>query len=276
MSSDSQSDRYVPAPLAGAVSTVRGVVVLGVDRNLTFLAASIAFYAVTSILPLILLALAIASFVGGDALVGRVTGMLSEQLSSAGQESLTRALTTTTGRGTASVVGVLGLAWSALKLFRGLDQAFDELYLDDGDTSLLEQTRNGFVVMSGIALAMGLVVAVSVALSVLSLEVPSANVLGSLLLIAVLGLAFLPIYYVLPPVDLSIREAFPGAAVAAIGWVLLQVVFRLYAAHASRYGAYGLIGAVLLFVTWLYFASIVVLIGGALNAVLGGARLETG
>ena len=274
MSSDIPFGRYVPAPLEGAVSTIRAVVALAADRNLTYLAAGIAFYALVSIIPLILLTVAGASFVGGEALADRVTELLSQQLSAAGQDSVTQTLTSTSGRGTASVVGFLGLAWSALKLFRGLDQAFDELYLDDMDTSLLGQVRNGFVVVAGIAIAIGLVVAVGVALSALRLELPFVNVLGSLLLTGVLGLAFLPIYYVLPPVDVSMREVLPGAAIAAGGWVILQIGFRIYAANATRYAAYGLIGAVLLFVTWLYFASIVVLLGGAVTAVLREDRLE--
>ncbi|MDH5021270.1 YihY/virulence factor BrkB family protein [Halobacterium rubrum] len=276
MDSDTPIGRYVPAPLEGAASTIRGVVALAVDRNLTYLAAGIAFYAFVSIIPLVLLTVSLASFAGGEALANRVTGILSQQLSSAGQDSVSQSLTTTAGRGTASVVGLLGLTWSGLKLFRGLDQAFDELYLDHGDTSLLGQVRNGLVVVVGIGLAVGLVVAVGVALSLLSLELPFANAVGSLLLTAVLGLAFLPIYYVLPPVDVSAREVLPGAVVAAGGWVILQIGFRVYAANASRYAAYGLIGAVLLFVTWLYFASIVVLLGGAINVVLREARRNVG
>ena len=276
MSIDTRIGRHVPARLQGTTATVRAVVALAMDRNLTYLAAGLAFYAFVSLIPLILLAVAVASFVGGEALAGRVTGMLSQQLSSAGQDGVTGALTKTAGRGAASVVGFLGLAWSALKLFRGLDYAFDELYPGEIESSLAEQLRNGFVVIAGIALAIGLVVAVSVALSFLPLEIPLINVFASLLLTAVLGLAFLPIYYVLPPVDVSIREVLPGAAVAAGGWVLLQIGFRLYAANASRFGAYGMIGAVLLFVTWLYFASIVVLLGGAVNAVLSEAGPGTG
>ncbi len=276
MSSDTGIGRYVPAPLERVGLTVRGVVALAADRNLTYLAAGIAFYTFVSVIPLILLTVAVASFVGGDALAGRVTGILGQQLSSAGQDSVTQALTQTAGRGAASAVGFLGLAWSALKLFRGLDQAFDELYLDDLRTSLLEQVRNGLVVVVGIGLAVGLVVAVGVVLSVLPLEFPFVDVLGSLLLSVLLGVAFLPVYYVLPPVDVSVREILPGAVVAAGGWMLLQVGFRLYAAHAARYAAYGMIGAVLLFVTWLYFASIVILLGGAVNAVRREARHETG
>lgn len=276
MSLDTQFDRYVPAPLAGTISTIHAAVVLAADRNLTYLAAGIAFYAFVSLIPLILLAVAVASFVGGEALVGQVTDIIGQQLSAAGQESVATSLTKTSGRGSATVVGFLGLTWSALKLFRGLDKAFDELYVDAKDTSLLRQVRDGLVVVVGIALAFGLVVAVGVALSFLPLDFPFANVAGSLLLMAVLGLAFLPIYYVLSPVDVSLREVLPGAAVAAGGWVLLQIGFRIYTTMAASYGAYGMIGGVLVFVTWLYFGSIVVLLGGAVNAALRGARLESG
>jgi len=141
------------------------------------------------------------------------------------------------------------------------------VYADEVDASLLEQVRDALVVVVGIALAIALVVAVGAALSILNLRIPYINVVGTLVLVVVLAVAFLPIYYVLPPVDVSVGEVLPGAAVAAIGWVLLQVGFRLYAANAGRYQAYGVIGAVLLFVTWLYFAAIVVLVGTAVNAV---------
>ncbi|MFC6824203.1 YihY/virulence factor BrkB family protein [Halopelagius fulvigenes] len=257
------------------MSTVRSVVDLAKDRNLTYLAAGIAYYAFVSIIPLMLLAVALASFFGGQALADRITSMLSQQISSAGTQIVTQTLTSTAGRGAASVVGFVALLWSALKLFRGLDQAFDEVYADEIDVSIVEQIIDALVVIVGIALAVALVVAVGIVLSILNLQIPFANVLGTVVLIIVLTLAFLPIYYVLPPVDVSVREVLPGTVIAAIGWVLLQIGFRIYAANAGRYAAYGVIGAVLLFVTWLYFASIVMLLGAAVNAVRRRAPTET-
>lgn len=255
-------------------STVRSLIALIRERNLTFLAAGIAYYAFVSIIPLMLLAVVVASFFGGEALADRITRMLSQQLSSSGQQVVTEALSNTAGRGTASVVGILVLTWSALKLFLGLDQAFDELYLDEVETSLFEQIKNGLIVVLGIALAVTLVVAVGLALSVLPVQIPYIYLITPLFLVIVLALAFLPMYYVLAPVEVSLREVLPGAVIAAVGWVLLQIGFRVYASNASQYAAYGLIGAVLLFVTWLYFASIVVLLGTAVNAVLRGRRTE--
>jgi len=62
--------------------------------------------------------------------------------------------------------------------------------------------------------------------------------------------------------------------VAAVGWVILQIGFQVYASNASQYAVYGLIGTVLLFVTWLYFASMFILLGVAVNAVRRRMRAE--
>ena len=260
--------------LQSAGSIVRSVVDLLQDRNLTYLAAGIAYYAFVSIIPLMLLAVAIASFVGGEAMADRVVDMLSQQLSPAGQDLIRGALANTAGRGAASVVGFLTLTWSSLRLFRGIDQAFDEVYTDTLETSLLEQLRNASVVVIGIGLAIALVVVSGIVLSALPIDVPFFNFFGTVILFIVLVATFLPIYYVLPPLEVTLREALPGAVFAAIGWVLLQIGFRIYAANAGQYAAYGVIGAALLFVTWLYFASIVVLVGAAINAVIRKTKLS--
>ena len=67
---------------------------------------------------------------------------------------------------------------------------------------------------------------------------------------------------------MTVGHALPGAVVAAVGWVLLQVGFYYYAGSASRYAAYGFLGAVLLFVTFLYLGAIVLLVGVVLNVAL--------
>jgi membrane protein len=271
MSGQSGSERAVRTGLRDVLSFVWAVGSLVHDRRLTYLAAGVAYYAFVSLIPLLLLAVAVASFVGGAALVDYVTAVFNRQLSASGQAGVSRLLTDTTGHGAASVVGVATLAWTGSRLFRALDIAFDEMYADDVRTSLLEQTRNALVVVAGIGFAVALAVVAGLVASVLPLATPLDGPLGTAVLVAVLALALLPVYYVLPPTDVSIREVLPGALVAAVGWVLLQAGFGVYATNAGRYGAYGIIGAVLLFVTWLYFASIIVLVGGAVNAVHGNA-----
>jgi len=244
------------------------VVALVQERNLSFLAASIAYYAFVSLIPLMLLALVVASAVGGEAFADRVVTFLGQYLSGSGQEVVTEALTNAEGRVGASVVSLVALIWSGLKLFRGLDIAFDEVYGSEQQPGLGEQVRNALVVVAAVGGAAALVVAVAVAYRTVDPAVPFVGVFGSLALVAVLAVAFLPLFYFLPPREISLREALPGTVVAAGGWVVLQIGFRVYAGYAATYEAYGYLGGVLLFVTWLYFASIVILLGAAVNVVI--------
>ncbi|MFC7188631.1 YihY/virulence factor BrkB family protein [Halocatena marina] len=97
--------------------------------------------------------------------------------------------------------------------------------------------------------------------------------IGTIAQLCGLTLTLLPLYYVLPGESISVREAFPGAAFTAIGWTALQTAFRIYAAYAGSYDAYGAIGGVLLLVTFLYFGALILLVGVVLNAALTG-RLD--
>lgn len=90
-----------------------------------------------------------------------------------------------------------------------------------------------------------------------------------LFLIAGLTLVFLPMYYFLPDIEIiSVRQALPGAFLAATGWSILHTLFGLYASNAAQYDAYGVVGAIMLLVTWLYLGGIVIILGALLNYVL--------
>ncbi|WP_049927371.1 YihY/virulence factor BrkB family protein [Halopiger goleimassiliensis] len=238
------------------------------DRELTFLAAGVAYYAFVSLLPLVLLALVVGSLVGGEALAERLVLLAGDFLPAAGEELLVTTLTTEAGRAEATVVALLVATWGGLKVFRGLSLAFDRVYDEAARDPLLEQLRDGITVVLAIATGLALMVGVGAVLGLVAHDLPFAGVLGWLALLVGLVIVFLPIYYVLPPVRVTIREILPGTLVAAVGWVLLQAGFQLYAANAGRYQAYGAVGAVLLFVTWLYFAGALVLVGAIVNVVL--------
>jgi YihY family inner membrane protein len=239
-------------------------------QQLSFLAAAIAYYAFVSVFPLVLVALAVSSAIGGEAFAAEVgafaSGLLSEQAASL----LESALTSGSGRGGATIVGLLFLLWSSLRVFRGLDIAFSRVYGVETPPSLREQVQDGLLVLAAIGVALASTVVITTLLQ--SRFAPLANVASSLLLLATLTAIFLPVYYVFPDSDVAFVEAVPGAVVAAGGWVLLSTGFSLYAANATAFQLYGVIGAVLLALTWFYVGSLIVLLGGALNAVLAGQR----
>ena len=74
---------------------------------------------------------------------------------------------------------------------------------------------------------------------------------GWLALVTGLLVVFLPLYYVMSPRSVSIREIFPGTLIAVSGWLFLQVLFQVYAVNAVQYQVYGFVDAVL-FMLWLY------------------------
>ncbi|ELZ18693.1 YihY/virulence factor BrkB family protein [Natrinema limicola] len=237
------------------------------DRDLTFLAAGFAYYAFVSLIPLVLLALVAGSILGGEQTAEQLITAAGDFLPAAGEELVTDALTTESGRAEATIVALVVAAWGALKVFRGLSLAFDKVYDEVAEDSMVDQIRDGLTVIVAGAGALVLMIGIGALLAIVADTIPFVGALGWLSLLIGLIFVFLPIYYVLPPIPVDLREVLPGAVFAAVGWTILQFGFQIYAANAAQYEAYGAVGVVLLFVTWLYFAGIIILVGAVLNVV---------
>ncbi|HWI40928.1 MAG TPA: YihY/virulence factor BrkB family protein [Verrucomicrobiae bacterium] len=76
-----------------------------------------------------------------------------------------------------------------------------------------------------------------------------------------------------PDLPYSSLVVLPGAALAVALWIPASLGFSWYAARFGEYEkTYGSIGAVIILLTWLYISSLVLLVGGELNAVLRELR----
>jgi membrane protein len=255
--------------VARGVALVRAVYAASRRIDVGFLAAAVAYYAFVSLVPLTLLSFAVASTLEADVLTRGASRVLGGLLAPEGEALLTQSLSAQTGRGGASVVGTLVLLWSGSRVLRGLDRAFSRVYGSDGVKPLPAQLRNATLVL-GVTLA---ALAGMAAVGALVALLPTASLLrgvGVVSLWLTLVVAFLPLYTVFPDSAVTPREALPGAAVAATLFVTLGSLFAAYTAVAGSFAVYGVIGAVLLVVTWLFFAANGVLYGAVLNAVLAG------
>lgn len=239
----------------------RDLVAIVREENIPFMAASISYYAIVSTVPLVALVLALLGVFGaGDVVLDIARGYLD----GGAERTFEAVLTATRGRSIAGVLGFLFVLWSALKVFRGLTVAFAQIYREDADLTLVDQLLRSLVVFGTLLVALALLAATSlVGFLQVRLVFPTlvSNAAAFLLLVVVL----LPLYYLLPPVPVTLTQALPGAVVTALGWVVLQVAFFYYVRSAGSYAAYGLLGAVLLFVTFLYLAAIVLLVGVVVN-----------
>jgi membrane protein len=252
--------------------TVRDVVSIAWDDNVAFMGASVAYYALASVVPLLAISLAVLSFFDAT---GILISALESSLSASGQEVLERALSGVRGRAIAGGVGLLFALWSGLKVFRGLSIAFNEVYDITSKRSFVDHIWRSLLVLGMLLGGVALLSATSVVLGYGALNVPYPRLVGNVVAFLALVLVFFPLYYVMPPVTVSVRHAVPGAVLAALGWVVLQVAFLYYAGAAGAYSAYGFLGGLLLFVTFVYIASIVVLVGAIVNVAVDAGPTRT-
>lgn len=240
------------------------------EKNVTFLAGSIAYTAFISLMPLLLfvvLALAVVDVGLEGRFLALVTNTVSPTIGAFIEQRFQREANGAAGQ---SLLGLIVLVWGALKLFRGLDTAFETIYEADAESSFLDSVRDGLVVMGSLIVAAVALVAVTAIFSVFARAVPYLGLLLPVVLAVGLVVALGPMYYVFPDTDVTAREVLPGVVVVAVGWALLQALFQVYVAVSTGGGAADLLTGVMLLLTWLYFGGVILLLGVVVNAVVGG------
>ncbi|MBC8060613.1 MAG: YihY/virulence factor BrkB family protein [Clostridiaceae bacterium] len=99
------------------------------------------------------------------------------------------------------------------------------------------------------------------------------NYFRYLLVIIIMIFIFSSIYHFIPCRKLSFKEVLPGGVFTSIGWIIFSEMFSYYVNNFSNYSMlYGSIGAVIILMTWLFLISILILIGGEINATLALCR----
>lgn len=259
--------------------TAKAVVEQVREDDVPFMAGSIAYQAFASLIPLLVLLFLAAALVGDQQLAERVVELTEGVLPDAAQDLVSNAITDDQGLGgtSASIIGFATLLWGSLKIFRGLDKAFSEIYETDAENSLVDQIRDGVIVLA--ALAVGIVGMVGAMAVFGAFGGPLSRVLSLAVLVVGLTAVFLPMYRFFPDADLDWVDALPGAVFAAVSWMALQYLFQLYIQFSSRGDSSGILGAVLLLLLWLYASGLVLLLAAVVNAVLlgeGGPSAKTG
>lgn len=242
------------------------------EREVTFMAASISYYSFVSLIPLLVLAVVVAIFVGGDPLKTDILAYAETNLP-AGFELIQSALDAETAQGGLGFVSLVLTVWGALKIFRGVDVAFSRIYGSEAG-GLLDQVRDGLVVLGSIGLGITGLGALTSVMAIV--QFPFIDLISPLVLLATLCVAFFPFYYILPDVDAPPQEALPGTIFAAVGWTILGVGFGIYAEVAASDGTGGAaaVGAILLLLTYFYFSGMLLLTGAVVNAVIGGRVVD--
>ena len=69
----------------------------------------------------------------------------------------------------------------------------------------------------------------------------------------------------------------PGSIVAAVVWMAVSVLFKVYVRHFSHFGLlYGSLGTLIILMFWFYLSGMAILVGGEINAILEERRHTQG
>ena len=261
--------------------------------NLTDWAAALTYYGVLSIFPALLVLVSVVGLIGSSA-----TQPLLDNLGSfapgAAKDivgNAIRGLEASKGAaGVLFIVGLLGALWSASGYIAAFMRASNAIWD-------VEEARP---IWWTLPLRIGITVVVVVLLAVSAIAVvltgPLAENAGGLLglggavvtawdiakwpvLLLIVSGIFALLYYPAPNVrQPGFRWLTPGGVLAVCVWIVASAAFAAYVANFGSYNkTYGSLGAVIIFLVWLWISNVALLLGAELNAELARSRaIETG
>lgn len=248
-----------------------------IEDNALSRGAAIAFYAITSVGPVLLIIVAVAGlFFGEAAAQGALMGKLSQAMGpqSAGflQMAIGKASDHQSGI-IATVIGFVSLVITASGVFGEMQTALNAIWRASPAGSTVTKlikarlTSLSLVVTLGFLLLVSLVIgaAVEAVGEALNRILPFADTLLRLLNFAVslalLAAIFAAIYKILPDTHLEWRDTIVGAFVTALLITIGKMAIGIYLGRLGIASAYGAAGSVLASLLWVYYSAQIFLFG---------------
>jgi membrane protein len=263
----------------------RGLVELANSNDLTH-AASIAYYALLSLFPFLLLVIS---------LLGSITASEDQRLAvltfvfryfPTRLDFVTSQLDAfRQTRVQVGVAGSLALIWSSLGVFGAITSAVNEAWGVEKQRSFLKHRMVSFLML----VAAGLVMIIGLLL-VTTIQVAEASWFGVMLLrfawlravqtwtfqyaatiILIFGVGL--VFYFIPNAKTRFRDVWVGAALTGLLWRLAFDGFSWYIARNSRLAfIQGSIAAVVVFLLWIYVSSVILMYGVEFTAAYARLR----
>lgn len=246
------------------------------------MAAALSYYTVFSLPPLLVLLLTILGAVldPGD-IQGTIEAQMRDAMGPAGADQVHTILANADRPGAGGLVptilSVVALLLGATGVFGQLQAALNKAWgvapdpEKGGIKAMLLKRVFGIGMVLGLAFILLVSLVVSATLSAfgeqlgrflpsgLSAPVLEAiNFAGSL---AVISLLFAAIFKVLPDAEIAWRDVAVGAVVTALLFVAGKFALGLYLGRSNPGEAFGAAGALALMLVWIYYSSMIVLLG---------------
>lgn len=248
-----------------------------INDNALSRGAAMAFYATTSLAPILLIVVAIAGMAFGNdaaqlALSAQLAGLMGPQSAELLQATVENASSRTAGT-FAGILGLVTLFVTASGVFGEMQLALNEIWkVKPSGTSISRLVRAraaslGLVAALGFLLLVSLVA--SAAISALGEIINAYLPFGTIVLSAINGvvsfaliaLLFAAIYKVLPDRALQWRDVGLGAVVTAFLFTIGKSLIGWYIGTSAIASSYGAAGALLVVLLWVFYSSEIFLLG---------------
>ncbi len=250
-------------------------------------AAAISYYAIFSLVPMLVFVAAVFGFVarGTEVQTRVITAILSQVPPSAGyRDDIQNVVSISAARvGLLTVLGFIGTIWTASNLFtvlrRALNLAFDipnaRPFIAGRLVDMLSILGVGLLVLLsiGATAALGIIRAVSSDIFHGWLVNLGWAVVFFLLPFVLSFGVFMIIYRVVPNRQIDRRDRTIGALLAALGFELVKIGFALYVANFSSYQqVYGAIGGIVAFLVFVHLESTIIIVSAEIAGELAKDR----
>ena len=237
------------------------------EERATQTAGSLAYTSLLSLVPLLTVALAIASaFPVFDQAVEALQNFLFANVlpDAPGLDALIEQIDSfTRNAGRLTAIGIIGFMVTSVMLMLTIDNALNRIFRVQRRRSLLQ---NVFVYWAILTLA-PVLIGVSLSMTTFALAASVGSVYLVPFFFTCLALSLL--YGVIPARRVELRHAILGGIAAGIGFEVAKRLFALYLQQVPTYTLiYGAFATIPIFFVWLYVSWVVVLAGAVFTAML--------
>jgi membrane protein len=263
--------------ITDAWSLVRESVLAFLNDNALSHGAAMAFYAATSLAPILLIVVAIAGLAFGHdaaqvALSAQISGLMGSESADLLQVALKGASNKSAGA-LATIIGVVTLLVTASGVFGEIQLSLNAIWKVEPKGSSLSRLVRARAASLGLVAALGLLLLISLAAStaisalgdMLNAYLPFGetilSVINGIVSFVLIALMFGAIYKVLPDRNLEWRDVGVGALVTAALFTLGKSLIGWYIGTSAVASSYGAAGGLLVILLWVYYSSEIFLLG---------------
>jgi membrane protein len=251
-----------------------------IDDDCPALAAAIAYYTVLSLPPLLVLVITVAGFLWSpaeieQAIEAQIQGMIGPAAAEQTATMIASATQTLSGGPWGLLIGLGTIVFAATTSVAQLQAALNRAWevQPDPDAGGLKNFIMKRLLSFGMIIGIAFLLLVSMAFSALlsafgrmapdylPLSATLLHLLGVLVSLALITLLFGAMFKVMPDADIEWRDVWAGALFTALLFVIGKSLIGIYLGTSDPGSAYGAAGSLILILVWIYYSSMIVLLG---------------